>query len=31
MGADFPSLGANLGRNLKEGRVGIIQAIVERA
>ena len=31
MGADFPSLGANLGRNLKEGRVGIIQAIVERS
>jgi ubiquinone/menaquinone biosynthesis C-methylase UbiE len=31
MGADFPALGANLGRNLKEGRVGIIQAIVERA
>ena len=30
MGADFPTLGANLGRNLKEGRVGIIQAIVAR-
>ena len=31
MGADFPALGANLGRNLKEGRVGLIQAIVERS
>ncbi len=31
MGTDFPALGANLGRNLKEGRVGIIQAIVERS
>jgi SAM-dependent methyltransferase len=30
MGADFPALGANLGRNLREGRAGIIQAIVER-
>lgn len=30
MGADFPMLGANLGRNLREGRVGIGQAIVER-
>ena len=31
MGADFPTFGANLGRNLKEGRAGIIQAIVERS
>ena len=31
MGADFPTLGANLGRNLKEGRVGLIQAIVARS
>ena len=30
MGADFPMLGANLGRNLAEGRVGVVQAIVER-
>ena len=30
MGPDFPTFGANLGRNLKEGRAGIIQAIVER-
>jgi len=30
MGADFPALSANLGRNLTEGRVGLIQAIVER-
>lgn len=31
MGADFPTLAANLGRNLKEGRAGIIQAVLERA
>jgi SAM-dependent methyltransferase len=31
MGPDFPAFGANLGRNLKEGRAGIILAIVERA
>jgi SAM-dependent methyltransferase len=30
MGPEFPTFGANLGRNLKEGRAGIIQAIVER-
>jgi hypothetical protein len=30
MGADFPVLSGNLGRNLREGRVGILQAIVER-
>jgi ubiquinone/menaquinone biosynthesis C-methylase UbiE len=31
MGADFPALSKNLGRNLAEGRVGILQAIVERS
>jgi SAM-dependent methyltransferase len=31
MGPDFPAFGANLGRNLKEGRAGIVQAIVERS
>jgi ubiquinone/menaquinone biosynthesis C-methylase UbiE len=30
MGPDFPALGANLGRNLREDRVGIVQAIVQR-
>ena len=30
MGADFPALSANLGRNLREGRVGIVQAILQR-
>jgi SAM-dependent methyltransferase len=30
MGADFPLLGANLGRNLMEGRAGIIQAVLEK-
>jgi SAM-dependent methyltransferase len=30
MGADFPALGANLGRNLREGRAGIVQAILQR-
>jgi len=29
MGADFGTFSGNLGRNLKEGRAGIIQAIVE--
>jgi sarcosine/dimethylglycine N-methyltransferase len=31
MGADFPALGANLGRNLREGRAGIVQAILQRS
>jgi len=30
MGPDFPALGANLGRNLSEGRVGIVQAVLQR-
>lgn len=30
MGPDFPALSANLGRNLREGRVGIVQAILQR-
>jgi SAM-dependent methyltransferase len=30
MGADFATLGANLGRNLREGRAGIVQAILQR-
>jgi SAM-dependent methyltransferase len=30
MGSDFPAMGANLGRNLREGRAGIVQAVVER-
>jgi hypothetical protein len=30
MGADFPALGANLGRNLREGRAGIVQTILQR-
>jgi len=29
MGPDFPALAANLGRSLVEGRVGIVQAIVQ--
>ena len=31
MGPDFPMLGANLGRNLREGRAGIVQAIFQRS
>ncbi|HEY4168313.1 MAG TPA: methyltransferase domain-containing protein [Reyranella sp.] len=31
MGADFPTLGANLGRNLREGRAGIVQATLQRS
>lgn len=31
MGADFPALGANLGRNLREGRAAIVQAILRRS
>jgi len=30
MGSDFPALTANLGRNLREGRVGIVQAVLQR-
>ena len=30
MGPDFPAMSANLGRNLREGRAGIVQAVVER-
>lgn len=30
MGPDFPALAANLGRNLREGRVGIVQAVLQR-
>ena len=30
MGPDFPELAANLGRNLREGRVGLVQAIMRR-
>jgi ubiquinone/menaquinone biosynthesis C-methylase UbiE len=30
MGPDFPALAANLGRNLKEGRVGIVQTVLDR-
>ena len=30
MGPDFPALAANLGRNLREGRVGIVQAVIQR-
>lgn len=31
MGPDFPALAANLGRNLREGRAGIVQAILQRS
>lgn len=31
MGPDFPAMSANLGRNLGERRVGLIQAVLERA
>ena len=30
MGPEFPTMAANLGRNLKEGRVGLVQVIVEK-
>jgi SAM-dependent methyltransferase len=30
MGAEFPAMAANLGRNLREGRAGLIQAVLER-
>jgi SAM-dependent methyltransferase len=31
MGPDFPAMSANLGRNLAERRVGLIQAVLERS
>ena len=31
MGPDFPLLAANLGRNLLEGRLGILTAVFEAA
>jgi hypothetical protein len=30
MGPDFGGMAANLGRNLREGRAGIVQAVLER-
>lgn len=30
IGADFPQMAANLGRNLREGRVGVIQSLLVR-
>jgi hypothetical protein len=30
MGPEFPTMVANLGRNLKEGRAGLVQLIVEK-
>jgi len=30
MGPEFPAMAANLGRNLREGRAGLIQAVLER-
>lgn len=30
MGLEFPTMAANLGRNLKEGRAGLVQLIVEK-
>src|SRR5262249_18109660 len=30
MGAEFPAMAANLARNLKEGRAGLLQVIVEK-
>jgi SAM-dependent methyltransferase len=30
MGEDFPALAANLGRNLREGRAAILQAVLEK-
>jgi SAM-dependent methyltransferase len=30
MGPEFPTMAANLGRNLKEGRAGLVQVIVEK-
>jgi SAM-dependent methyltransferase len=31
MGPDFPAMAANLGRNLSERRVGLVQAVLERS
>jgi sarcosine/dimethylglycine N-methyltransferase len=31
MGSDFAQLGANLGRNIIEGRLGILTAVFEAA
>jgi SAM-dependent methyltransferase len=31
MGPGFPAMAANLGRNLREGRAGLVQAILQRA
>jgi sarcosine/dimethylglycine N-methyltransferase len=30
MGPDFPVMSGNLGRNLREGRAGVVQAVLER-
>jgi hypothetical protein len=30
MGTDFPALSAKLDRNLREGRVAILQAVLDR-
>ena len=30
MGPDFPAMSANLGRNLREGRAGLVQAVLQR-
>ena len=30
MGPDFPTWSANLGRNMREGRIGVVQAVMER-
>jgi hypothetical protein len=30
MGTDFPVLSGNLDRNLREGRVAILQAVLDR-
>jgi SAM-dependent methyltransferase len=31
MGPEFPAMAANLGRNLREGRIGLIQALLQSA
>ena len=31
MGPEFPAMAANLGRNLREGRARLVQAILQRA
>jgi hypothetical protein len=30
MGPDFPTMTANLGRNLREGRAALIEAVLEK-